>query len=192
MKGISLLSGSRKYTHLQLTNQDSWLKLSDARVTVNQCRHGFIEGWYRTGDLIPYGQNRDVKMGEAVISLREASRLENPNKVERKKCRCQVPCGKNCFCVKNNLKCSSHCHPSKTCSNVESKPFVKPTLGDRKILGDGKELTDKHMYAAQHPLKKRFPHNHGFRDTLMLQTTRTPEEHPDHAREQQPLDHDSS
>ena len=143
-----------------------------------QCRHGFIEGWYRTGDLMPYGQSSDVQMREAIISLREASRLENPNKVERKKCRCQGPCGKNCFCVKNNLKCSSHCHPSKTCRNVESKPFVKPTLEDRKIVGDGKELTDKHMYAAQHLLKKRFPHNHGFCDTLMLQTTRTPEETP--------------
>ena len=32
---------------------------------------------------MPYGQNSDVKMGEAVISLREASRLENTNKVER-------------------------------------------------------------------------------------------------------------
>ena len=37
-----------------------------------QCRHGFIEGWYRTGDLMPYGQNSDVQMREAVISLREA------------------------------------------------------------------------------------------------------------------------
>ena len=78
-----------------------------------RCKHGFIEGWYRTGDLMPYGQQCDITMGEKVISVREASRLENPNKVERKKCRCQGPCSKNCFCVKNNLKCSSHCHTSE-------------------------------------------------------------------------------
>ena len=45
-------------------------------------------------------------------------------------------------------------------------------------MGDGKELTDKHMLAAQQLLKKRFPTNHGFRDTLTLATKCAPEETP--------------
>ena len=134
-------------------------------------------------------------MDEKAISLREASRMENPKEVDRKKCRCQGPWSKNCcffvvfffffFClfvvvvfVKNNLKCSSHCHPSKTCRNVEIKPFIKINLQQRKTVSDGKELKDKHMLAAQQLLKKRFPSNHGFRDTLTLATKCAPEETP--------------
>ena len=49
-----------------------------------QCKHGFMDGWYRTGDLMPYEQEYDVPMGEKAISLREASRMENPKKVDRK------------------------------------------------------------------------------------------------------------
>ena len=144
---------------------------------------------------MPYEQEYDVPMGDKAISLREASRMENPKKVDRKKCRCQGPCSKNCFCVKNDLKCSSHCHPSKTCRNVEIKPFVKVSLQERKIVGDGKELTDKHMLAAQQLLKKRFPTNHGFRDTLTLATkmcTRGNTIRPDSPCEQQPLDNNIS
>ena len=127
---------------------------------------------------MPYEQQCDFPMGENVISLREASRLENPNKVERKKCRCQGPCSKNCFCVKDNLKCSSHCHPSKTCRNVECKPSVNTSFEDRKIVSDEKELTDKHMLVAQQLLKKRFPVNHGLHDTLTLHMLKKPEETP--------------
>ena len=46
------------------------------------------------------------------------------------------------------------------------------------IVDDGKELTDKHMLAAQQLLKQRFPLNHGFRDTLTLVNRCEPEETP--------------
>ena len=62
-----------------------------------QCKHVFMQGWYRTGDLMPYDQDYDVSLSTKSISLREAFRIENPSKLERKKCRCQGPCLKNCF-----------------------------------------------------------------------------------------------
>ena len=90
---------------------------------------------------------------------------------------CQGPCSKNCHCVKNKLKCSSHCHPKKTCHNVEvSKPDIN--LRDRKIINDGEELTDKHIFAAQQLLKKQFPSNNGFRDTVTLSASSIPEPVP--------------
>ena len=52
------------------------------------------------------------------------------------------------------------------------------TLQDRKLVSDDAELTDKHMLAAQQLLKNRFPANNGFRDTLTLEKTRTPEQTP--------------
>ena len=52
------------------------------------------------------------------------------------------------------------------------------SLQDQMIVDDSKELTDKHMLAAQQLLKQRFPLNHGFRDTLTLVNRREPEETP--------------
>ena len=76
------------------------------------------------------------------------------------------------------MKCSSHCHPSKTCHNVDLTSSANISLQDRMIVNDGKELTFKHMLAAQQLVKQRFILNHGFRDTLTLVNRCEPEETP--------------
>ena len=144
-----------------------------------QCKFGILNGWYRAGELMPYGQISKLTFDcEDQITLREASRRENPNLIQRKKCMCQGPCSKNCYCVKNNLKCTSHCHPSKTCRNVEVSKQVDISLQDRKIVNDGEELTDKHMLAAQQLLRQKFPSNNGLRDTLVIDSRSKPEDVP--------------
>lgn len=111
------------------------------------------------------------------VSLREAARKENPNLVQWKKCMCQGQCSKNCYCVRNNLKCTSHCHPTKTCRNVEvTHPDIN--LNDRKLINDEDELTDKHILAAQQLLKKQFPSNNGLRNTVTLSSGSSPEPTP--------------
>ena len=58
-----------------------------------KCKFGLLQGWYRIGELMPYGEICNIAFdNEALISLREAARKENPNMVQRKKCMYQGPC----------------------------------------------------------------------------------------------------
>ena len=150
---------------------DKWYQL--------QCKFGILDGWYRTGELMPYGGICSISFdNDTKVTLREAARKENPNMIQRKKCMCQGPCSKNCYCVKNSMMCTSHCHPSKTCRNVEKAQFPEISLLDRKMVNDGQELSDKHTLAAQQLLKKQFPSNNGLNDTVTLASRSTPEPTP--------------
>ena len=150
---------------------DKWYQL--------QCKFGILDGWYRTGELMPYGGICSISFdNDTKVTLREAARKENSNMIQRKKCMCQGPCSKNCYCVKNSMMCTSHCHPSKTCRNVEKAQFPEISLLDRKMVNEGQELSDKHILAAQQLLKKQFPSNNGLNDTVTLASRSTPEPTP--------------
>lgn len=129
-----------------------------------QCEYGIIDGWHRTGELMPYEQayNADFSCINKV-SLRELSRRLNSNRVSRKKCMCKKECSKMCFCMKQGLKCTSHCHPSRSCKNVEMSIL---SLEDRCRVRNNEELNDQHMNAAQKLLKRQFETNNGLRVTV--------------------------
>ena len=140
---------------------------------------GLLKTALRAGDLQRYTGAVTV-VDNTSISLREAANRTNPvNRFTRNSCKCTTACTTaRCSCRKNNIACSTRCHGSRTCKNIEPPASVPAstvqfnimTTNDIMMLNDPTVwLNDNHMSAASRFLRASFPHVDGLQDTVLQQ-----------------------
>ena len=151
---------------------------------------GLLKGKYRAGDLQPHHASIIINT-DRLVSLREAARLANPtSKFLTKKCNCTGSCNtKRCTCIKQGIKCSTHCHPSHACQNKEcftSSAHSVTSCKAPKLLGwlqdseidklerDGHWITDIHIKAVCELIKSTAPHIEGMYDPVLQQNLTWP------------------
>ena len=147
----------------------------DLRYTLTT-EYGILRTKYRSGDLQDY-TGTVVGDSSRVISLREASLAANPStKFTSRKCNCTGACkNQRCPCIKNNVPCSTHCHPGTTCRNCaapephqsSSKSKYPLSAKDYKDLDNNAWLNDQHINAASEVLKCTFPGAVGLGDPVL-------------------------
>ena len=140
---------------------------------------GLLKTALRAGDLQHYTGAVTV-VDDTSISLREAANRTNPvNKFTRNSCKCTTACTTaRCPCRKKTIACSTHCHGSRTCNNIEPPASVPAstvqynimTANDIMMLKDPTVwLNDNHMSAASRSLRALFPDVEGLQDTVLQQ-----------------------
>ncbi|KAL8570750.1 hypothetical protein ACOMHN_006900 [Nucella lapillus] len=140
---------------------------------------GLLKTALRAGDLQHYTRAVTV-VDDTSISLREAANRTNPvNKFTRNSCKCTTACTTaRCPCRKKTIACSTHCHGSRTCNNIEPPASVPAstvqynimTANDIMMLKDPTVwLNDNHMSAASRSLRALFPDVEGLQDTVLQQ-----------------------
>lgn len=88
-----------------------------------RCEHGILSTCYPSSELMPYKGSYDCGSKSCTISLREAAKIQQRDKV---KCNCNSTCKRGrCSCRAAGFDCSSHCHPNNSaCLNKESDDCV--------------------------------------------------------------------
>ena len=138
------------------------------------CRHGVLNGMFRSGDLVSYSGDVVVNL-DTMLSLCEASRKENGNKFIRNSCNCLSGCTtRKCACKVNGILCSSHCHPSNVCLNrevdVSQSTSESLPIRDKKLLNRCNGwLNDNIIRMSCNIMKKDNPGVSGLQDPLLQQ-----------------------
>ena len=89
------------------------------------CKHGTIQGYYSTSDLVSYPGKVDIGNENNEVSLREAAKQQSVQKTDVVFCKCRKNCvSKRCPCKKNNVLCHTRCHRGYSCRN---STFENPT-----------------------------------------------------------------
>ena len=139
---------------------------------------GILKRSLRAGDLQRYTGAVTV-VDDIAISLREEATRANPaNKFTRTSCKCTTACTTaRCPCRSKQITCSTHCHGSRTCSNIEPPASIPASTvcniinaDDIIMLNDPTVwLNDNHLTAASRTLRGLFPHVDGLQDTVLQQ-----------------------
>ena len=103
-----------------------------------RCKHGVLATCFHASDLEPfeasYGIPVDGWVWEPRISVREAARLQSPwNSFTKSQCQCKAnACDtRRCYCRKNGIECSSHCHKGEGCQNKPCEKENKPPTDEK-------------------------------------------------------------